>query len=119
MYAQIAHNAVHIVKAIYLCHAHVVYRVLILGCLCAEYGIYVRSVAAGSDAAAAGIKSGDRIVSMDGREIGSSEDVDAVVKSHTVGDKIKIVLKRYTRSGRTYNAEDIELEIEFTEYKPN
>ncbi|MBO4501706.1 MAG: trypsin-like peptidase domain-containing protein [Clostridia bacterium] len=84
-----------------------------------EYGIYVQSVSAGSDAANAGMRSGDRIVSMDGREISSSEDVDAVVKSHTVGDKITVVLKRYTRSGRTYTAEDIELEIEFTEYKPN
>ncbi len=84
-----------------------------------EYGVYIQSVSAGSDAANAGIKSGDRIVSVDGTEISSSAELEKLVKSHSVGETVTVALKRYTRSGRTYNAEDITVAIKLTEYKPN
>ena len=84
-----------------------------------EYGVYIQSVSAGSDAANAGIRSGDRIVSVDGVEISSSAELEKLVKSHSVGETVTVTLKRYTRSGRTYNAEDITVDIELTEYKPN
>lgn len=84
-----------------------------------EYGVYIQSVSAGSDAANAGIRSGDRIVSVDGVEISSSAELEKLVKAHSVGETVTVTLKRYTRSGRTYNAEDITVAIELTEYKPN
>ncbi len=84
-----------------------------------EYGVYVQSVSAGGDAAEAGIRSGDRIVSVGGTEVSSSEDITSALKRCAVGDTVTVALKRYTRSGRTYSDEDITVEVTFTEYRPN
>ena len=84
-----------------------------------EYGVYVQSVKTGSDAAGAGILSGDRIVSVDGTEISSYSDIESIIKSHSVGDTVEVTLKRYTRSGRSYSSEDITLNVVLTEYRPN
>ena len=84
-----------------------------------EYGVYVQSVSAHSDAAAADIRSGDRIVSVNGKAVSSSEDITSVLKRLSVGDTAEIALKRYARSGKTYSAADITVTVTFTEYRPN
>jgi len=63
-------------------------------------GVYVRSVEDKSDAEKAGIKSGDRISSINGNEVTSAEDIKKVISSKSPGDKI--VLGIY-RNGREYN----------------
>ena len=58
------------------------------------YGIYIVEVSAGSGAAAAGLEPGDRIVSIDGAEIASRDDVSAVIDQHAAGDTISITIAR-------------------------
>ncbi len=84
-----------------------------------EYGVYVQSVASSGDAAAAGIRSGDRIISINGTEISSSADIASLLKNLSVGDSAEIELERYARSGRTYTSEEITVTVTFTEYRPN
>ena len=49
---------------------------------------------AGGAADKAGIKAGDRIVSADGKEIGTAADLKSVIESHSVGDLLKLVIER-------------------------
>lgn len=58
------------------------------------YGIYIVDVAAGSSAANAGLEPGDRIISIDGAEIASRDDVTSIVDQHTAGDTISITVAR-------------------------
>ncbi|MCE5203500.1 MAG: trypsin-like peptidase domain-containing protein [Actinomycetia bacterium] len=60
----------------------------------ANAGALVQTVVPGSPADKAGIMQGDIIVSMDGQEVTSVEDVFAVIRSHKVGDTIKVELVR-------------------------
>lgn len=57
-------------------------------------GVYISEVSAGGAAASAGLKSGDRIVSVDGKEVSSASDVKQIIRSHSVGDKVSIVVAR-------------------------
>lgn len=59
-----------------------------------EAGIYVYSVVSGSDAETAGIKSGDRLVSINGTKITDSEKAKSLIKDSKKGDKITIVVDR-------------------------
>ena len=59
-----------------------------------ETGTYVYSVEDDSAAAEAGLKSGDRIISVDGQEITSNEDVRNLVSSSKVGDELNFVIQR-------------------------
>lgn len=59
-----------------------------------ETGTYVYSVEDDSAAAEAGLKSGDRIISIDGQEITSNEDVRNLVSSSKVGDELNFVIQR-------------------------
>ena len=58
------------------------------------YGIYVVDVVSGSGADKAGLQPGDRIVSIDGSEIASRDDVTAIIDQHTAGDTISITVAR-------------------------
>ena len=58
------------------------------------YGIYIVEVNAGSGAAKAGLEPGDRIVSIDGAEIASRDDVSAIIDPHVAGDTISITVAR-------------------------
>ena len=57
-------------------------------------GAYVRSVIAGSGAAKAGIKVGDIITKIDGKQISETDTVAKIILSYKVGDKIKLTLRR-------------------------
>ena len=53
-----------------------------------DLGVYVYQ--SNNDA----LKSGDRIISVEGKNISSSEDISSVLKEHKVGDKLKFVIER-------------------------
>ena len=62
-----------------------------------------------SDAYAAGLQAGDMIVSINGAQIESEEDIQAQTKNLKVGDTVSMVIRR---SGRDY-----KVDIKLSEYK--
>ena len=60
----------------------------------------------GTNAKNAGFQKGDRVVSVDGTEITSFNELSSIVTSHKVGDKLKYTI---IRNGQTM---DITLELE-------
>ena len=52
----------------------------------------VESVNPGSPAAAAGMKAGDGIVRIDGREISTMDDLEMVMTAHQPGDKVPLTV---------------------------
>ena len=60
-------------------------------------GVYVAQVT-GSNAKKAGFAEGDKIVSIDGKSIGSSSDLIAEVQSHKAGDTVTVVVERNGQS---------------------
>ena len=65
-------------------------------------GVLVSGVLPGSPAEKAGLKTGDRIVSVDGEKVGGLEDYSGILKGHQPGDRIRIT---YTRDGKTETIE--------------
>ena len=57
-------------------------------------GVYISQVEDGSAAADAGLKPGDRIVSVDGKDITAAQDVVNIKDSHKVGDVLTMVIER-------------------------
>ncbi len=57
-------------------------------------GIYVGGIVSGGPAAAAGMRPGDVIIEMDGTMIRTFEELQQVLRSHKVGDKVTIVVIR-------------------------
>ena len=57
-------------------------------------GVYVLKVDPSGSAVSAGLQSGDRIVSIDGQTISTSTDVQSLVKTHSAGDKLSVVIER-------------------------
>ena len=76
-----------------------------------EYGVYISKVTAGSDAEKAGLKSADRLVSIDGTEVDSSATARKLIQAHKVGDKVTIIVSR--------DGNPVTFEITLTEYIPN
>ena len=74
-----------------------------------DYGVFISSVDMRSDAYAAGLQAGDMIVSINGAEIETEEDIQAQTKNLQVGDTVNMVIRR---SGRNY-----KVDITLTEYK--
>ena len=61
-------------------------------------GALVAAVTVGYPAAKAGIQKGDVITEIDGKEIANSDEAIVIVRSHDVGDALKI---KFTRNGST------------------
>lgn len=59
-------------------------------------GAYVVEVTSGSPADKAGIKKGDIITAVDGEDITSADGMILAVRSHDIGDKIKVTFMRGT-----------------------
>lgn len=57
-------------------------------------GVFVAEVEAGGPADEAGIREGDRIISLDGVEIERSDDIISVRDAHVPGDEISVVIER-------------------------
>ena len=72
-------------------------------------GIYVVEVPAGGAAQAAGIKKGDVLVKLDGKQIKTMSDIDAVKKLHKAGDTVDAVVIRGDKT--------LTLKLTFTEDK--
>lgn len=75
-----------------------------------DLGCYVYDVKSGSNAEKSGIRSGDRIVSVNDTEVETSSDIEEIISSFAVGDTVKI---KIARSGRVT---DLDLTLE--EYVP-
>ena len=58
------------------------------------YGVYVVDVVQGGPADKAGLKTGDRIVSIDGTEIAQRDDLGTLIQQHTAGDTLSITVAR-------------------------
>ena len=73
-------------------------------------GVYIASIESGSNAEKAGFSVGDRVISVDGKEVTSVSDVSTILSEHAVGDTIRFELERSGRTGT------IDLTLE--EYAP-
>ena len=62
--------------------------------LSVKQGAYVADVTSGSPADKAGIKKGDIIVAVDGDEITSADGMILAVRSHDIGDTVKVTFMR-------------------------
>ena len=58
------------------------------------YGVYVVDVVQGGPADKAGLKAGDRIVSIDGTEIAQKDDLGTLMQQDTAGDTLSITVAR-------------------------
>ena len=74
-----------------------------------DYGVFISNVDMQSDAYAAGLQAGDMIVSINGAQIDSEEDIQAQTKNLKVGDTVNIVIRR--------RGKDYKVDITLTEYK--
>lgn len=59
-----------------------------------EYGLYITEVNDNSNAKRAGLKIGDRIVSVNGDEVDEISDISAVLQESSVGDVLHFVVHR-------------------------
>jgi S1-C subfamily serine protease len=59
-----------------------------------DAGAYVESVTGGSAADDAGIRSGDLIISVDGTDIRSFDELRGLISSHSPGDTVTITIER-------------------------
>jgi S1-C subfamily serine protease len=59
-----------------------------------DSGALVADVTAGSGAEVAGLRNGDVITSIDGKEVKAAEDVTSAVNTHKPGDEIKVTYRR-------------------------
>ena len=57
-------------------------------------GVYIVQIVDGGAADNAGLRSGDRIVSVDGSEVSSVSDVRAALNKHKIGESISITVER-------------------------
>lgn len=60
-------------------------------------GVYIDSVMAGSAAATAGLQSGDVVVSVEGRDIKTTPELQARIAQQRPGDKVKLTVLRDNR----------------------
>lgn len=71
-------------------------------------GCYIVQIIKSGAADEAGLKQNDRIVQFDGQEISSASQVKAILRSHKIGDKVKMTVERNNK----------EIEVEITLQKP-
>ncbi len=75
-----------------------------------ELGTYIYSIAADSSAAEAGLQPGDRIVAVNGTEIGSYDDLKEFLKTVSVGDPLRFAVSR--------SGQPLEITVIAGEYVP-
>ena len=59
-----------------------------------SYGVYIVEVVKGGPAEKAGLKAGDRIVSIDGSEVGTQSDLGTLMQNYKAGDTMEITVAR-------------------------
>lgn len=67
-----------------------------------DYGVFISKVDMQSDAYAAGLQAGDMIVSINGAQIETEDDIQAQTKNLQVGDTVNMVIRR---NGRDYKVD--------------
>ena len=85
-------------------------------------GTYISSVADGSDAQKAGLKSADMIISLNGSAVTSSKDVTDILHQSSVGDTLTFEIERIVSSNRwtgKYETETLSVTVTLTEYRSN
>jgi S1-C subfamily serine protease len=70
-------------------------------------GVLISGVLPGSPAEGAGMREGDRVVSLDGEKIGNLEDFTIQLKSHEPGDKVRV---GFIRDGERMEIEAVLVE---------
>ncbi len=75
-----------------------------------ELGTYIYSLTADSSAAQAGLQPGDRIVSVNDTEIGSYDDLKALLETVSVGEELTFVISR--------SGQQLEIPVIAGEYVP-
>lgn len=75
-----------------------------------QLGLYIQEVKEGSSAEKAGLQSGDRFVSVNGKTIAHQTDLTKIIDEHSVGDTLDVVVAR--------NGQDISCKITLQEYQP-
>ena len=73
-------------------------------------GVYISSVDSGSNAAEAGFKTGDRVISVDGHEISKASEIESLISEKSAGDTVTFELERGGSKGK--------LELTLEEYVP-
>ena len=76
-----------------------------------EYGCYIYQVNADSNAAYAGLRAGDRIISIDGEPIDNGDEVVEIISNHSANDQITMVINR--------NGQEMEVNITLYGAVPN
>lgn len=75
-----------------------------------ELGLYISSVTAGSDAEKAGFKSGDYVLKVEGKEVSTEAEANALIDTKKVGETLTVTIKR---SGQEKN-----ITLTLSEYTP-
>lgn len=65
-------------------------------------GVYCETISAGSGAEAAGLQEGDIITAVDGNTVEALADINAVIKTKSIGDSLHVT---YWRNGKTYETD--------------
>ena len=68
----------------------------------ADHGVVINSVESGSPAERAGLKRGDVITGVDGKAVGSGDDLVAIVSDTDIGKRLRL---EYLRGGKRLNTE--------------
>lgn len=76
-----------------------------------ELGVYVYSVNSGSGADKAGLQAGDRIISVDGKEISTYSGLSKILDNHSVGDTVTLRISR--------SSQEKTVKVKLIEYNPN
>jgi serine protease Do len=76
-----------------------------------EFGVYIMEVLPGSGAEKAGLRQGDRIVSINGEETLQYSDIEAFLRGASVGAQVKVGIDR--------NGESITKNVTLGEMKPS
>ena len=76
-----------------------------------EYGCYFYQVNADSNAAYAGLRAGDRIISIDGETIDNGDEVVEIISNHSANDQITMVINR--------NGQEMEVNLTLYGAVPN
>ena len=75
-----------------------------------QLGIYVAGLTEGTKAEKSGLKVGDCLIAVNDTQISSTSDLTQILKSHQVGDKVKVMV---SREGKM-----LTVEVELSESKP-
>lgn len=75
-----------------------------------QTGVYVSKVNDGSNAQAAGFETGDCILSVNSTEVKTASDVESIIDSSAVGDKVSFVVLR--------DRQNVSIDMTLSEYVP-